>query len=226
MDIGKSLSYMFDDENWLRKILIGGLIGLVPILNLALTGYILRTLKNVLAGAARPLPEWDDLGSDMVKGLLVTVAGMVYSLPLIILVFLFVGAMGVGGAFSAGGGREAGEAAAVLGSLGSIGIMCLTVPYVLLVAVWMPAAMANYARSDGFGAFFRLGEIWGLIRRNAGNYVIVLLVALVANQIAGWLGALALIVGAAFTGFWANLVYGHLLGQFLREDAGATLLAP
>ncbi len=222
MDIGKSLTYMFDDERWLNKVLIGGLIGLVPILNFALTGYALRTLKNVAAGAARPMPDWDDLGNDFVKGLLVTVAGIVYALPLLIPFVPIVGLIAVSAIAGDSGGAEGIQAA--LG-LGTAGLWCLAVPYILLVAAWMPAATVNYAMAGDFRAFFRFSEIWGLVRRNAGNYVVVLLIALVANQVAGWLGALVLVIGAAFTGFWATLVYGHLLGQLVREDPGAPLSA-
>lgn len=221
MDIGKSLSYVFDDERWLNKVLIGGLIGLVPILNLALAGYMLRTLKNVAAGASRPLPDWDDIGNDFVKGLLVAVAGIIYALPVILLVTLFVIAVTAGGIFTAGVGEDAAGIFGVLTALGTMGFIALGVVYGLAVAAWMPAATAVYAAAGEFGAFFRFSEIWGLIRRNAGNYVLVLLIAFVASQVAGWLGSLVLIVGAAFTGFWASLVYGHLLGQLLREDPGA-----
>lgn len=217
MDIGKSLTYMFDDERWIHKVLIGGLIGLVPILNLALTGYMLRTLKNVAAGAARPMPEWDDLGNDFVKGLLVTVAGVVYALPLLIPLLPIVGLIVVSAIAGNSGGAEGIQA--ILG-LGTAGLWCLAVPYILLVAAWMPAATANYALAGDFRAFFRFREIWALVSRNAGNYVMVLLIAFVASQVAGWLGALVLVVGAAFTGFWSTLVLGHLLGQFLGEDHG------
>lgn len=222
MDIGKSFTYMFDDERWLNKVLIGGLIGLVPILNLALTGYMLRTLKNVRAGAARPMPEWDDLGNDWVKGLLVTVAGLVYALPLLIPFLPIVGLIVISGiAPDAGSGLSGAEAISNLLGLVSAGLWCLAVPYILLIAAWMPAATANYALAGDFAAFFRFGEIWGLIRRNAGNYALVVLIYIVASQIAGWVGALVLLVGAAFTGFWAQLVYAYLLGQFLREEPSA-----
>ncbi len=214
MDIGKSLGYMFDDENWVNKVLIGGLIGLVPVLNLALTGYALRTLKNVAAGSTRPLPDWDDLGNDWLKGLLATVAGMIYALPLLITVLpLFVLS------FTASLGEGAEGINALMG-LGTVGLWCLAIPYCFLVAAWMPAAMANYALAGDFGAFFRFGQIWALIQRNAGNYALLVIIYVVVGQVASWVGALVFVVGAAFTGFWTLLVLGHLLGQFVREDPG------
>ena len=46
MDIGRSFTYMFDDEKWLSKILIGGIINMVPILNFASWGDMLEATEN------------------------------------------------------------------------------------------------------------------------------------------------------------------------------------
>jgi len=42
MDIGRAFKFMFDDESWITKILLGGILGLVPILNFVLYGYQLE----------------------------------------------------------------------------------------------------------------------------------------------------------------------------------------
>ena len=85
MDIANSFGYVFEDEDWGGKVLIGGLISLVPIANVATIGYALRTMKHVAAGAPRPLPAWENLGDDVVKGLLVAAACAVYARPLFLL---------------------------------------------------------------------------------------------------------------------------------------------
>ncbi len=219
MDIGKSLSFMFDDEKGVRKLLIGGLINLVPIVNLATWGYTIRTLKNVADGSSQPLPDWDDLGGDLLKGLLLMVAGLIYALPLLVLFVPVVGLVVLSGISSGSGSDVANALGAFLG-LGTAGLWCLAAPYGLLVAVWLPAATANYAASGDFAAFFRFGEIWRLVQRNLGDYIIALLIAFVAGQVASWVGSIVLLVGAAFAGFWAALVYGHLLGQMLHKNNG------
>ncbi len=33
MDIGKSFTYMFEEDKWVEKVLIGGLLCLIPIVN-------------------------------------------------------------------------------------------------------------------------------------------------------------------------------------------------
>ena len=53
MDIGLSFSYMFEDKDWIKKILIGGLISLIPIVNFAALGYVVQLVRNTRDG--RPL---------------------------------------------------------------------------------------------------------------------------------------------------------------------------
>ncbi|HOG48808.1 MAG TPA: DUF4013 domain-containing protein, partial [Anaerolineae bacterium] len=136
MDIGKSLGYMFDDERGVNKLLVGGLISLVPILRWAATGYMLRTLKTVAAGAARPLPEWDDVVNDLVKGLLVTLAGMIYALPLLV-TFVPIGGLMLTSLLSGGSSSQALDTINSILGLGTAGLWCLVVPYILLLAAWM-----------------------------------------------------------------------------------------
>ena len=58
MDIGGAFSYVFEDEDWIVKILLGAAILLIPIFGqLALVGYGIAILRNVKAGKPQPLPD-------------------------------------------------------------------------------------------------------------------------------------------------------------------------
>lgn len=81
MDIGKSITYPFEDKEWAKKLLLGIIISIVPILNFAWIGYMLRTMRNVYDGAETLLPDWSEFGDKFVKGLLVSIASFIYSLP-------------------------------------------------------------------------------------------------------------------------------------------------
>ena len=51
MDIGRTISYIFEDEKWVTKVLIGGLVLIIPIIGqLVLIGYMLKTAQNVARG--------------------------------------------------------------------------------------------------------------------------------------------------------------------------------
>ena len=69
MNLGRGLRFPLDDPQWLPKVLIGTLVSLVPILNVAGVGYMLDVTRNVVAGRETPLPEWDNFGDKFVRRL-------------------------------------------------------------------------------------------------------------------------------------------------------------
>ncbi len=113
MDIGKAFSYVFDDEHWISKVLIGGLLIWIPIVNFAVFGYMIKIAQNVAQGNPHPLPEWGEFGDHFMRGFYVFVIYLVYLLPIFILEGLF---FCVTGGLAAGSRRgEGGAAAALLG---------------------------------------------------------------------------------------------------------------
>jgi len=215
MDWGKSFTSVFDDQEWVAKVLIGGILGLIPIVNLAVLGYMLRVIKNAADGAEKPLPAWDDFGDYFVKGVMAVLGALVWAIPLILLTTVIAVFSAVTGSDSQSGRTVAAPFVACLW-----GMNCLAGLYGLFLGVVLPAAFTKYAVSGEFGAFFRFGDIFKYITANLGNYVIALLLAWVAQFIAGF-GVVLCFIGIAFTEFWATVVGGHLLGQVYRVSAKA-----
>jgi len=209
MNIGKAFSYVFDDEDWFTKVLIGGLLGLIPIIGDLLTyGYMVELVKNVTDGSPSPLPKWDDWGGKLVKGLVFFVIGLVYFLPLILVWTCFGGGVAVIG-------TQWRELADTLGAVGGVCLGGLSFLYSLVAYVILPAAIARYAATNEANAAFRFGEVLNLVQTNLGAYLTVLLLTMVA-WIIGALGTIACCVGALFTMFYAKLTMGHLYGQAYR----------
>ena len=222
MDIGRSFAYVFEDQQWLKKVLIGGVINLIPIVNFAATGYWLEQTKRVIDGRDLPLPEWDNFGGYFMKGLMTFVATFVYSLPVIVIYccIAFVVPLLVGAGSSGSGSRSQPGPLAALAAPLSICLGCLILLYVLALLVFVPALIIRYVTTDQFGAFFQFGPAWQLINTNIGNYAIAVLVFIIAAMVAGLVGSIACGIGAAFTGFWSYLVGAFLFGSFAR-GAGA-----
>ncbi|MEM8531841.1 MAG: DUF4013 domain-containing protein, partial [Chloroflexota bacterium] len=109
MDIGKAFSYVFDDERWVTKVLLGGLLFLIPIVGqIALSGYMIKVAKNVVRNHPQPLPEvFDNFGETIVQGLYAFVINLVYFIPYILLAIVFSCIPGILGA-----GGDSGEAIA------------------------------------------------------------------------------------------------------------------
>jgi hypothetical protein len=216
MDWGKSFTYVFDDKDWVVKLLIGGILSMIPVVNLVVLGYVLRALKNVAEGAEHPLPAWDDFGDYFVKGLVSVLGAMVWALPIFIL-----GAMAA--VLSALTGYDSAEPTRVAAPyvLCMWSMSCVSGIYGLFLGFVLPAAFAQYAVRGDFGAFFRFGDIGKFIKANLGNYIVAIILAAVAQCISSF-GVMLCIIGAVFTQFWALLVGSHLLGQVFRSSAAAS----
>jgi hypothetical protein len=205
MDIGRSFAYVFEDPDWMKKVLIGAVVGIVPILSIAQTGYALEVTKRVYEGEARPLPEWDDIGGFFVRGLLVSIGAFIWALPIVALAACVIGGVAVGT-------DSSGAAVAVA--------ICGAVPLILLFSAFvLPIVGARYVVERHFGAMFEIGEIAREVRRSAVQLLILLAVALVASLIA-MLGIVACFIGVYFTVVYAGLIYGHALGLVYREARG------
>jgi hypothetical protein len=215
MDWGKSFTHVFEDKDWVVKVLIGGILSMIPIVNLVVIGYALRALKNVAEGAEQPLPAWDDFGDYFVKGLVSVLGAMVWALPIIILATMTAVLSALTGYDSAEPSRVAAPYVLCIWSMS-----CVSGIYGLFLGFVLPAAFAQYAVRGDFGAFFRFGDIGKFIKANLGNYIVALILAVIAQFISSF-GVILCCIGAIFTEFWALLVGSHLLGQVYRSSEAA-----
>ena len=88
MDFSKSLKATFCGEGWFLKLIIGGILFCIPIVNFIVFGYFVKYLKNVVDGKDS-LPEFSDIGKLFVTGLKFIIGGILLFIPLILLVLIF-----------------------------------------------------------------------------------------------------------------------------------------
>jgi hypothetical protein len=87
MDVGEIIldAIKYPSSDW-KKIIILGVILIIPIVDFIGLGYVLRIIKSTLAGVD-DLPEFDDLVGLFIDGLKVLVVSIVYLIiPLIVLI--------------------------------------------------------------------------------------------------------------------------------------------
>jgi hypothetical protein len=213
MDIGKAFTFVFEDEDWIVKVLIGAVLALTGIGFIPIIGYGMEVARRVVRGDPQPLPAWDDWGTKIVEGLLSSVITFVWSLPGIVLPACLFSLIVVPVSNS---GPGQGETLMILASV-CLGLVVLL--YILLLALVLPAALTHYAVTRQFGAAFRLGEVIGLVRDNLGAYLMVLLVIILASIVSS-LGSIALGCGLFFTTFYSALITYHAYGQAYRIAVG------
>lgn len=213
MDIAKSFSYVFEDEAWISKVLIGGLIFLLPVIGqITVAGYSYKVAQNVARGVERPLPDWGEFGEALVRGFLGWLISLVYALPAALISGILV-LVSVGTAAAADEARR-GAGVAFAGA-----ILCLVPLIVVLSLICVVAALAAVARylaTDDIGQAFKFGEVFASLRSSIGAWVLLLVLTILAGFVGG-LGLIACGVGALFTSFYAQCVIGHGLGQTIRQ---------
>jgi len=189
-------------------VLIGGLFTLASFFIVGaffVLGYYARVIRNVIARDPKPLPEWDDLAVYFAEGLRLFFICLIYMLPMLVIGCFFILPMIFSGAV---------DSEAARGLLTGVGMMfwCLTVPVGFALSFWIPAALLFAVVHQDFGAAFRFSEIAAFIRGNLLNYVIAIVVMLVARFLAGF-GVVLCFIGVIFTMFWSGLVTAYALAE-------------
>ncbi|MBI2265785.1 MAG: DUF4013 domain-containing protein [Armatimonadetes bacterium] len=209
MSYGKAFGFFFEDKDWVRKILMGALfnlLGVVLIGTVINTGYFVRVMRRVRDGLENPLPEWDDIGGLLTEGLAPWGIALLYSLPAIL--------PGVAANVLSTLGEAVKDDAGGVFAMFACCCSCSSILGYLLLAM-MPAALIQYVRTGEFGAAFRFGEMFKLIRKCSSPYVLTLLVALGAHMLGGF-GVILCCVGVLASYFWSGCVAFHLYGQLWR----------
>lgn len=206
MDFGLAFSFVFKDPEWFKKVAIPAVCSLIPVVGpFVLLGWAMKAAKNVMDGnAENALPELD-FGADLGKGFMVTLIGVIYSLPIAI----FAGISS--GLFTAAPNSE--EAMSVIfyilgGCFGLLGLLLALVIMFLSVV-----GIANYIAKGEFGAAFKFKELFALLKKSFVSWLLVIVAYLLAMGIIAPLGGIACGVGALLTAAYANLIVMHMTGQ-------------
>jgi hypothetical protein len=221
MDIGRAFSYMFDDEDWAQKVLLGALLSIIPIIGpFYALGFATEVIRNIIQGRAPLLPDiTEDFGGKLLKGLLVWIIQIIYILPTIIVGAITGGIGGLATAAMEGSGDAASSVPIAISICGGfisflVGVAC---------GLFIPYAWSSYAETGEFGAAFNLSKIFAMIKANIGPTLLVLLIAGLAGAIVAPLGLIVCIIGAIFTQFYVQLLTAFLYGSLYQDAQAKTL---
>jgi hypothetical protein len=212
MDFGRAFGFVFQDKDWLRKIIIPALVSLIPIIGqFVVLGWGLNVTRRVMAHDPEPLPDLD-FGGDLARGFQAFVIGLVYALP-IVLLSMFLGILS---SLLGVDGSNVSDAVAAIYTLISVCTGLFSVVYGVILAVVLPAAYANFLAKGSLGAGLNFGEVFRLVRAAPGAYLLVLVGSFIVGLIAP-LGVILCFVGVLATYVYGMAVMGHLYGQAYNQ---------
>lgn len=212
IDFVRPLAFVFEDPRWLSKVLMGGVFVLASAILIGipfLAGYLAKLARNVVDGVEPALPEWDDLAEFFSEGLSLICAAAIYVIPLMIVALVLLVPAGMLSEVD-------GDFSRPIGGIATTCVTCLLFPLSLAVGLWLPAAMLMAVVDRRFAAAFDFGRISTFIQENLGNYLIAIIIWLVARIAASIAGFLLLCIGLLFTNFWAMAVGAYAFAQVYR----------
>lgn len=148
-----AIGYPFKSTNWLKNVLIGLVLIMIPILNIIgsiiLLGYGLRIIRR-LAIDDMELPEFDDYTADLSRGFYVFMSTFLHGLPAVLFVMTTLIAL---------------EENAGVAQL-SMFMVSIVLAIVLMIMAWV--GIVRYAVSDDSRLLFRVQENFNFAISNFG----------------------------------------------------------
>ena len=225
MDINKALTYVTEDEGWVTKILIGAVMALFSFLiipGIILLGYGIAISRNVMQDEERPLPEWHDWGGMFMDGLYLTIAYLVYLLPVWLLMCCGIIAVFSGGLMEGTAGGDAGGLLAGMGAA-TMGLMfCLMIIVLIAFMFIAPAITIQYVKEGSLGGTMQVGEVLGMARDNLGDILLTLVVTFALSFVIGLVAIIPVIgwlIALAGNVYVVAVTY-HLYGQIGAKVGG------
>jgi hypothetical protein len=205
MDFGIAFSYVFQDEDWLKKIAIGAVLALTGIGLIPVFGWMLEIIRRAKAGDYS-LPDWTDFGKLIMDGLKAMLVILIWMIP----AGIFAGCISGGSIL---GADTSGDFLQILGwamvALGS----CLAIPIYLALLVLMPPMISILADTENFGEALNPANSWKLFRKNIGGFLLAILVQAIGFPILTGIGSIACGIGVFPAMAYGYAIIGNLYGQ-------------
>jgi hypothetical protein len=212
MEFGSAFSQPFKDPDWFKKMIINGLVMLIPVIGgICLFGWAVEVARRIIKDEPSDILPGLDFGSQLANGFKAGVISLVYAIPLIIfsipmqVIPLLGGALGL---------DEATLSYAIIG----VSVCCggLILIYGILMAFMLPAAIGKFLDTDQLGAAFRVGEVLAIVKSAPVAFLLVWVGSILSSFISS-LGSIACGVGILITAPYAMAIIGNLYGQAYKQ---------
>lgn len=211
MDFTRAITYVFSEKDWWKKILITGLIGIIPFVGLIyLLGWLMEIVANVRNNSFVKLPEKPTF-SIFKNGVKLTVALIVHFIPLLI-VYLFSSILyRVWAALFGGFVERAGL------QLITFVVDVVEFFYIFLILLVLPVIIYELLRKNALRDTFDFKGTYRTIRYNTNVYFQLLVAAILTLIVAG-VGISLFYIGVIFTLPFGVAVYSYLVGDVAKTQ--------
>jgi len=201
MELSKTLRMPIKNKENIIRFIIGGILDIVPVLDLLSSGYAFLLMRDhAYQNASEDLPEWKNWGTLFKYGLLTFLVGLGYLIiPLIII------GLGVAAEY---------PHVAILEYVGVtldiIGGICL-----LGAIFFFPMGILLFAIDDEFSSAFSFFHVIDTVFKHIGLYLRAFVVIIIMGFILGLLSAIPFVgwIISVFVGFYLMLESALLLGD-------------
>ena len=202
--VGDSFAWPFQDPAWFSKMVVQGLIFIIPIVGwIALAGWLVLTIDNYRAGRRELPPAGFHLERGIALFVVLLAYGIVIAIPITVL-------------YTVGGAGHNGAVSALAGLIN----LALT----LLFAFIAPSLILHTYRG-GFNGGFDVNAVWETATANTSNTVIAGLLVYVARLVGG-IGFLLCCVGALFTIPYSTAITAGIVTWYESTLSGAQSAPP
>jgi hypothetical protein len=211
----------------LKTLGIGGVLGAIPIVNLLVNGYGLKTAEDVMA-KKNALRKWavNDLVEYLLKAIIMLVIGFVYTIIPVILILVGVGGAIVTAIMSAQGatGADAIGQLIVNSLMTGAPFIILGVILLIIALIMLPMAILKWIKSKSIAKAFNVIEVAKNVL--TVDYIVSLIVLFVYSIILAIIvGVISMIVGLIPVVGFLLILYLQGLMTFAMQVTTYTTLA-
>ncbi len=207
MNYSEALSFAFQDEEWLKKMAIGGLLilvsfyfGLIFIFGFFILGYYIGIMRNVIHDTEKSLPDWHHWSKLFIDGIMGAVILLIYFVIIGGLCALMIVSICTQAYF---------PQVEMVMSIVSVSLMTL-----FLLMFFTNFGLLQFALTDNFASAFDISALLRIIKNGFGHFLAIIIFSLILNAILLFAG---LGFFSPFTNFWGLVVQGHLFGQCAKN---------
>ena len=198
------ISFPFRDKKWIIKLLIGGVLSIIPIINFFSFGYSYHIFKEAIEGKTAYLPEWNQWDYLFKKGFYIFILGLIYTILPSLLIMLSLSFMTLKGPFFI------------------LGFLLILISIILYIAVlfFFPTAIALFAKKENIKDALNFSFIIKSTINFCPDYfkpfltgIGIIIVGLIIESILGSIPTLGWLI-FFFLNFYISIILARLFGEF------------